>query len=482
MIRFLSTRLMPAALAASLAVVVACERTPAEGGAAAKAGASSPAPTNRIDIGPAVRRNLGITFAKVEERPVARTMRVPGRFELLPTAKREYRAPVPGQIELFVKQYQPIDAATILYAIDSPRWRELQRDLADAQAQMALAQASVDSIGPFMEAHEAHHREVQNAVDLWSKRVAKLEELEAAGGASGEEVAAAKASLASARTDLAETLEKEAELEARTRDSEAQLRAATARRAILLKGASSLTGLGEAELTRLDDGRPRWQSIERIQVPALAPGIVESLPVTNGAFVDEHARIVDTVQPDEVRFRATALQGDLGRLAQGQRATVVAPQGGASAASPSSASSETIAGSLSIAPTADPERRTIELLLAPDAGASLPSWARAGISGFLEVVTEGTEKPELAIPLASVVRDGAQRLVFRRDPANPDKAIRMDADLGVDDGRWIVIKSGVREGDEVVLDGVYQLMLAMSGSAPKGGHFHADGTFHEDEH
>lgn len=39
------------------------------------------APTNRIDIPDAVRRNLGMTFAKVEPRNVARTMRVPGRFE-----------------------------------------------------------------------------------------------------------------------------------------------------------------------------------------------------------------------------------------------------------------------------------------------------------------------------------------------------------------------------------------------------------------
>ncbi|MEY2712060.1 MAG: hypothetical protein RL005_282, partial [Planctomycetota bacterium] len=44
-----------------------------------------------------------------------------------------------------------------------------------------------------------------------------------------------------------------------------------------------------------------------------------------------------------------------------------------------------------------------------------------------------------------------------------------------------VVRSGVREGDEVVLEGAYQLMLATSGSAPRGGHFHADGTFHEGE-
>ena len=52
--------------------------------------------------------------------------------------------------------------------------------------------------------------------------------------------------------------------------------------------------------------------------------------------------------------------------------------------------------------------------------------------------------------------------------------------MGVDDGRWVVIHSGVGLGDEVVLDGAYELKLATarSGTAQQGGHFHADGTFH----
>jgi hypothetical protein len=43
------------------------------------------------------------------------------------------------------------------------------------------------------------------------------------------------------------------------------------------------------------------------------------------------------------------------------------------------------------------------------------------------------------------------------------------------------VQSGLREGDEVVLDGVYQLMIATSGTVEKGGHFHPDGTFHVGE-
>jgi multidrug efflux pump subunit AcrA (membrane-fusion protein) len=104
------------------------------------------------------------------------------------------------------------------------------------------------------------------------------------------------------------------------------------------------------------------------------------------------------------------------------------------------------------------------------------------VSAQLEIVTKSTAAQELAIPLAAVQRDGLTPVIFRRAPDNPNEAIRMEADLGMDDGRWVAVLSGLRDGDEVVLDGGFQLMLATSGSIQKGGHFHSDGTFHEGEH
>jgi hypothetical protein len=64
------------------------------------------APSNRVDIPASVRQNLGITLAKVESRNVAQTLRVPGRFEFLPTARREYRTPHSGRVDVLVSQYQ----------------------------------------------------------------------------------------------------------------------------------------------------------------------------------------------------------------------------------------------------------------------------------------------------------------------------------------------------------------------------------------
>lgn len=460
---------------------------------ASKAGDAIAAPTNRVDINASVRQNLGITFAKVESRNVARTLRVPGRFELLPTAKREYRAAASGTVELLVQQYQAVAAGTPLYRLDSPRWREIQKELADAEASVKLAHAGVDSIEPLLAAHENHHREIQKAVDLWTARVTTLEQLQAAGGARADEVAAAKAAMATARSDLAETLEKEAELEARKSETAAHLDAATSRLAFLYEAAGTLVGVSAVDLrspSSSDSKTPRWRTINGIEVRALTPGVVDSVNVVSGGVIDQHAHILSTVQPDQVRFRAVGLQSDLPRLADGQKASVVAAQ--ATKGTDSSEAAPRFTGTLTLAPTADPERRTLELILTSAqvtgesaAGTTAPAWAKAGVSAFLEVVTAGSAPgnsaaaEQLAIPLKCVARDGTAAIIFRRDPADPNKAIRMEADLGLDDGRWVVIKSGVGEGNEIVLDGVYQLMVATSGSITKGGHFHPDGTFDE---
>jgi hypothetical protein len=133
--------------------------------------------------------------------------------------------------------------------------------------------------------------------------------------------------------------------------------------------------------------------------------------------------------------------------------------------------------SVTIGLEAHPEQRTVTLLATPEENRT---WIRPGVSAFLEVVVESSGGPALAIPRAAIVKDGIVHIFFRRDPMDPNKAIRIEADMGVSDGRWVAINSGLAPDDEVVLDGAYELKLAsqQSGLSQKGGHFHADGSFH----
>lgn len=421
----------------------------------AAASSSEPAtPTNRVDIPAAVRLNLGITFATAEYRNVAQTLRVPGQFELLPTARRDYRTPVGGRVELLVQQYQKVDLGTPLYQVDSAGWRELHELIAATQAQ-------VDAMGPLREAHRVHERSLAEKVALWKERLEQLEELRSVGGGNAAQFTEARATLNDTQAELAGVIEKDAELQAQHKRAEAELRALTARRDLLIRSAG-----GDPSM----DSQDAWAGLYTVH--AMAPGVVETLGVTPGGLVEENGSVISLVQPDQIRFRARGLQSDLGRLRDGLPTRIAPPSGG------SIPLQEVMAGSLQLGLIANADDRTLDLIVQPD---TLASWARTGISAYLEITLAGGQE-ELAIPVSAVVRDGATPLIFRRDPANPDRAIRMEADLGLSDGRWVVIASGVREGDQIMLGGNYQLMLATSASVSEAGHFHADGTFHAGDH
>jgi hypothetical protein len=444
----------PVTIVAILALV-ACEREPHSHASESRTDQeSSPAPTNRIDIPAAVRQNLGITFAKVEYRNVAQTLRIPGRFELLPTARREYRTPLAGRVEVLVTQFQRVEPGTPLYRVDSSTWRDLHE-------QIAAVQATVDSMGPLRDAHRRHEQSLADKMNLWQDRLRQLDELRAVGGGSAAQFTEARATLNATQAELADVMEKDAELQAQQKKAEAELRALKSRHDLLVRGAHC-PDLHEG----LDPGTG-------FTVCAVAPGVVESIDITPGGLAEENAHIVTLVQPEQIRFRARGLQSDLGRLRDGLTARVAPPQGG------SIPLQDAMPGTLQLGLAADADERTVDLFVTPTA---LAAWARAGVSAHLEIVLAGTAAEELALPLSAVVRDGARPVIFRRDPADADKVIRLDADLGLSDGRWVVVHSGVKEGDEIVLGGNFQLMLVTSATAAKGGHFHSDGTFHEGSH
>lgn len=373
-------------------------------------------PTNRVDIPSSVRNNLGITFAGVERRNVANTIRVPGSFELQPLARHEYRLMLPGHVEFEVDQFDEVQVGTPLYRFRSPQWLELEARVNLAKASLAQSLAKYAAV---------------------AARVRKLQDADFK------------------RADLDAQV---AALSAEIPKQEAELRAATA----------ALNNAGQARA-----GGTSADGIDWIEVRAKKPGIVESLAVTDGTFVEETTLLLTTVNPELIRFRAMALQSDLLKFQSGQKVKIVPPQGSESDIN------EAIEAELQIGLAADPIQRTVPLYATPTA---LKSWSFAGVSAFLEIATESTDGFVLAIPRSAVVKDGITHVFFKRDPGNANQAIRVEADLGIDDGRWVEIKSDVGPKDSVVLNGAYELKLAtaMSGTVQKGGHFHADGTYHED--
>ncbi|MBX3742581.1 MAG: hypothetical protein KF712_16460 [Akkermansiaceae bacterium] len=420
-------------LAALIAASTSCD----SGKKAEKAPAmeEGEAATNRIEIPATVRSNLGITFAKVERRQVADTLRVPGSFELKPLAKHEYRMSLPGHVRFEIDQFAEVKPGTLLYRFQSPQWLDLQSRIDQAVAaynQATLKSAAMDD---------------------------RLEALENADFK--------RADLKTEASDLhAELFGRKAELDAALSSALNVVNAPSGPEETALSADDLL-----APVQREGSSVPRYRSISWIEVRAIKAGIVKSLSVTDGGFVDGTTLVLTTIDPTQVRFRALALQSDLAKLAKAPAANIVPHQGSGGDLN------DSLPAELTIGINGDPSQRTIPLYANPK---ELRPWSSPGVSAFLEVVTATTGGPALAIPRSAVVKDGIVHVFFKRDPLDPNKAIRIEADLGVDDGRWVEIKSDLGPNDEVVLEGAYELKLSssQSGTSQKGGHFHADGTYH----
>lgn len=420
--------------------------------------APSDAPTNRIDIPATVRSNLGITFAPVERRQVDSTIRVPGVFELQPLARHEYRMVLPGEVELKVDQYQKVKPGDLLFRFRSPKWPELQHEIIEAEQAIASAEAAITVARATIDEAGRRQELMMQRLDTLKKADIKNADLEA----QAKEVEA--------------TLPR---LRAEQNQAETTLANARRNREHALHVASSATRLDEPSLSKLVEyeGKqvPAYQTIDWIEVRATQPGTVEKLALTDGAFAEAPSLVLSTIDPAKVRFRAMALQSDLTRFNSNAKATISPPS------SPGVAIDAGVPAKMIIGLEAHADQRTVSLLATPTESRE---WIRPGVSAFLEVAIESTDGYALAIPRSAIVKDGIVHVFFRRDPADPNKAIRVEADMGVSDGQWVAINSGLMLNDQVVLNGVYELKLAsqQSGVNQKGGHFHADGTFHAEDH
>ena len=426
--------------------IAACDRNPATDPAPNHEAATTP--TNRIAIPHPVRRNLGIEFARVEVRSIESTLRVPGHFELLPNARRDHPAPLEGTVEILVSELDPVAPGTPLFRLAGPEWFELE-DRIDKTI------TRLDSLNPIREASRRQKESLTERVSLWQERLNQLKRLQEAEGGNTTAVSQARVIVDEARNEIAELMKEDARLDA----DESMLK-------------TELTSLLERRDRILGIGPCSQDDELGLLVCSAVEGVVEKIVATPGTHVAEGDAILSIIQPDRVRVRGRMLQSDLPLVSEGLSARISAPNAASDQTLPS------MPATIRLSPIADPDGRTIDLLVTPE---RVEPWARPGVSVSLEVILEGG-RLELAIPERAIVANGGVPMVFRRNPSDPDQAIRIDADLGRSDGRWIEILSGVGEGDQIVVAGQDQLLLATGGERPATGHFHADGTFHAEDH
>ena len=240
---------------------------------------------------------------------------------------------------------------------------------------------------------------------------------------------------------LEKRLEVYRQLKSANAELEAQLKLKRAEREALLNGAEERDGL--------------------VLVRAASAGTVESQLVNEGAWVESGASVIGLVRPQALRFRAVLAASEAARLKEGLKVDL-----------------EGVPGTLRLG--------------IGDSSGTVPAYAlfaegsvprRAGERASVACVLDETEAPVRAVPTACLVRIGLEPTVFVRDEHDSDRYLAMRVETGLSGGGWTEVRGLPDDNDvEVVREGAYELKLALAAKAgaKSTGHFHADGTFHEE--
>lgn len=414
--------------------------------------------TNRVQIPAPVRQSLGITFAKAELRRVEETVRLAGSVDAQPAARRPFHANVPGTVTVHVSPFEAVEAGQLLVSVVSPELLEFRHHLHVAADGVGIAEDELRIESQLL-------REASASLRIAKERLARIRGAGASKADLSADVSRLEQRVGVLRVKV--SAKKRALVRAEHR-FEAELAAFATRVGMSV---ADLQGEGSEDPDH-GDVVPPWEHLTRLELRASFAGVVSNLPVRTGAWVERGGLVAEVTNPTALWVVGRALASDVARLANGQRVTI-APSG-----LPGTEATKAVEGTLRVGVAGDDKRLTFPVFVELD---EVAAWMRPGVTVFALVAVGGASEPELAVPMDALVRDGLETVFFRRDPADPDKAIRTVADLGPRDGRWAVVYSGVVPGDDIVIDGAYELKLASTAEPNVVGHFHADGTFHEGE-
>ena len=369
------------------------------------------------------------------------------------------------------RRWDAVEAGGVLGELVSP-------ELLAAQRALIAAELAAGRSAPNLAAGRARLEESQQVVAGAEKAEAaarslldRLTRLSEGGGVlSTRELVEAQRQHAAAAAAVLDAALRRDELTQRVVTLESEVELAMLDFLQHLRALSVLTGESEAALLEQQGGTPRWKSATSIQLRAPGGGRVVDLHVASGERLDAGVPIAEVVDPAELVFRGQVPEGDLGSIPSGARVLV----------EPASEGIEPIETRLADAiPLAHETTRTVRV----EARVANPELVLpVGFSAIARVLLSESPHEENVVPSDCVVMDGLDAIVFVRDPNDPDELIRTPVSLGSRDRDSVEVLSGVLAGDQVVRHGALQLKEASSGAPAVDGHFHADGTFHGEQH
>ncbi len=336
-----------------------------------------------------------------------------------------------------------------------------QAPVQQALSELNDAQSDLLSLQKEQASHAEQFRRIEN---LYRDGIVSKSDLEAARlELQQDEIRMGRAQ---ARVDLAKrTYDREKEIadkgllnakelqsvEAEVRSSEiekekAEIRVRSAQAAVV----NARKAVSNAQAVYRSNSGPGGASVGRVSLVAPISGIVTHLVVTQGQAVDRTQTILEVENLDAVWVTANVPEQDAGKVLKGALVTV------------SIASEKSFSGIVqAIGGRVDSKTRSIPIqcLIAGAGGALKPEM-------FAKVrIGTGVSSRVLSIPKTAILTEGDESFVFVKEGGAFEKR---EVELGSQDGEFVAIVSGLKEGEQIATKGVFVLSSELKKGELKG--------------
>lgn len=246
---------------------------------------------------------LKVRVAVVQRGPIRSVVSTNGKIEPIPNQNFEAHAPVSTTVQrVLVKEGDHVRKGQLLLQLDD---FDIRSEAAKAQAQVKSAQADQSTIGTGGTQEEVltlntQITKAQSDRDTAQRNLDSLRRLQQQGAASPGEVKAAEDRLQSIQADLTMLQQKKKE-----RYSQPEV--------------AKIQAVGEQAQAAYQAAE---DSLRKSSVRAPFDGVIYSVPVKQGAFVQAGTLLVQEADLSRVIVRAFVDEPDVGRLQQGQRVDI----------------------------------------------------------------------------------------------------------------------------------------------------------------
>lgn len=400
-------------------------------------GSSANQAPGEIQVDTETAERIGIKVEPVTRQQLAIGIKTTGQIETLPNQKVEVTAPLNSTVvELLVNPGDAVKKGQAVAVISSPELVQLRvesqekqaegiADLQQAQADLNLAQQNYQQYAQIAAAEIAQAR---SQVNFAQEKYNRDRELVAAGALPRRNALESQTELAQAQAELTKATSRRDVLAAETQLKRAQSAVKVAQSRINLSNATYQTRLQQL-------GTPA-NARGLVTVTAPISGTIVDREVTLGqSFQDAGGKLMTIMNNSRVFATANIYEKDLAQIQTNQRVNAKV------AALPN----RTFSGRITrIGSVVAGETRVLPVQAELD---NLEGQLKPGMFTELEILTDRTATPRLAIPTTAVVEANGQSLVYVQ---NGSAYLPVEVTLGETFGDMVEVESGLFEGDLVV--------------------------------